>query len=97
VIAALVPNAHVVKAFNTLFASVFPDGSVGGKPLDVFIAGDDQRSKETVTELVNTSGMRTIDAGSLSNARHLEGIELIHMITQDQIKGNYRTAIKFLK
>src|SRR3984957_6377033 len=33
-------GAHVVKAFNTLFANVLAAGPAEGRPLDVFIAGD---------------------------------------------------------
>ena len=38
-------GAHVVKAFNTLFSDVLAAGSAEGRPLDVFIAGDDAQAK----------------------------------------------------
>jgi predicted dinucleotide-binding enzyme len=40
--------------------------------------------------------MRAIDAGSLADARHLEGIELIHLRAQSQIEGNFASAISFI-
>ena len=40
-IAALLPQTKVLKAFNTTFAGPLTAGSIDGKPLDVFIAGDD--------------------------------------------------------
>src|SRR5215207_8406196 len=40
-IAAAVPGAKVVKAFNTTFAGTLVDGAVAGEPLDVFMASDD--------------------------------------------------------
>jgi predicted dinucleotide-binding enzyme len=40
-IAAEAPEASVVKAFNTTFAGTLVAGQVGGRPLDVFLAGDD--------------------------------------------------------
>ncbi len=39
-------SAHVVKAFNTLFSHVLA-GPAEGRPLDVFIAGDDAQAKTT--------------------------------------------------
>ena len=37
-------GAHVVKAFNTLFSNVLAAGPADGRPLDVFIAGDDAQA-----------------------------------------------------
>src|SRR3546814_4728100 len=41
-------NAVIVKAFNTLFSHVLAAGSLQGRPLDVFIAGDDAQAKARV-------------------------------------------------
>jgi predicted dinucleotide-binding enzyme len=95
-ISKLLPNAKVVKAFNTTLAGTLVAGKVGDKELDVFIASDDQDAKEKITELVKTSDMRPIDVGSLSESRHLEGFGLIQMKIQDQIGTNWMSALKFL-
>jgi predicted dinucleotide-binding enzyme len=95
-IAKLIPSAKVVKAFNTTLAGTLEAGTVDGKELDVFIAGDDQDAKSTVSELVKSSDMRPIDVGPLSNARHLEGFGLIQMAVQDQIGTNWMSALKFI-
>jgi len=95
-IAKLIPNAKVVKAFNTTLAGALEAGFVEGKELDVFIAGDDQDAKNKVSELVKTSGMRPIDVGPLANSRHLEGFGLIQMAVQEQIGTNWMSALKFL-
>ena len=73
-IAKAVPNAHVVKAFNTVFASVLAEGaSLGdGKTVPVFVAGDDAQAKATASELARSIGFDVIDAGALKNARYLE-------------------------
>ena len=44
-IAQKVPGAKVVKAFNTTFAGTLVEGEVGGQPLDVFVASDDEDAK----------------------------------------------------
>jgi predicted dinucleotide-binding enzyme len=95
-VAKLMPNAKIVKAFNTTLAGPLTAGNVDGKELDVFIAGDDDDAKATVAELVKTSGMRPIDVGPLANARHLEGFGLIQMAVQDQIGTNWMSALKFI-
>lgn len=93
-IATLLPQAKVVKAFNTTFAGTLTAGTVNGKPLDVFIAGDDVEAKATISELINTSGMRALDAGSLAHARHLEGIALIHMGLQEKLGTGWMSALQ---
>lgn len=95
-IAAALPDATIVKAFNTVFSATLKTGEVDGKPLDVFIAGDDETAKTTIAEIVKDGGMRAIDVGPLTNARHLEGFELLHMLSQDQVGGNWASAIKIL-
>lgn len=96
-IAKIMPDARLVKAFNTTFAGTLMSGTAGGFPLDVFIAGDDDTAKQAIAGLVRDGGMRPIDTGALKNARHLEGIQLIHMATQDQLGGGWMSAITFVK
>ena len=96
-IAKLLPNAHIVKAFNTVFAGTLASGEVSSHPLDVFIAGDDADAKASVSQLVTDGGMRPVDSGALQNARHLEGFQLIHMATQEQLGGGWMSAIAIIK
>src|SRR5882757_8246613 len=72
-------GAHVVKAFNTLPSEVLAAGSAEGRPLDVFIAGDDAQAKEGVSASVESLGMRPLDIGKLSMARALEHATLLHL------------------
>lgn len=73
-IAAAVPGALVVKAFNTLFAQVLDGGADfgGGQKASVFVAGDDAAATATVTALAKSMGFATVAAGGLKNARYLE-------------------------
>jgi NADPH-dependent F420 reductase len=95
-VAKLLPKSKVVKAFNTTFAGTLAAGQVDGQPLDVFVAGDDQAAKATVSQVVKDGGLRPVDVGPLSNARHLEGLGLIHMAVQEQISGGWMSTIKIL-
>jgi 8-hydroxy-5-deazaflavin:NADPH oxidoreductase len=72
-------GAHVVKAFNTLFSTVLTAGAAEGRPLDVFIAGDDAQAKARVSAFVESLGLRPMDTGQLSMARTLENAGLLMM------------------
>lgn len=78
-IAALVPAAHVVKAFNTVLAARQADPVVDGVQLDGFVAGDDVQAKQTVLDLVASMGFRPIDTGGLVMARALEAMALLNI------------------
>jgi 8-hydroxy-5-deazaflavin:NADPH oxidoreductase len=72
-------GAHVVKAFNTLFSNVLAAGSAEGRPLDVFIAGDDAQAKARVSVFIESLGLRPMDAGQLPMARALENVALLQL------------------
>jgi predicted dinucleotide-binding enzyme len=72
-------GAHVVKAFNTLFSHVLAADPVEGRPLDVFIAGDDAQAKARVSAFVESLGMRPMDIGQLPMARTLENVALLQL------------------
>lgn len=70
----LVPQAHVVKAFNTIFAQLLAPEARQGKTLQVFVAGDDAAAKDAVSNLAKSAGFEAVDAGPLTNSRYLEPI-----------------------
>jgi predicted dinucleotide-binding enzyme len=72
-------GAHVVKAFNTLPSDVLAAGSVEGRPLDVFIAGDNAQAKARVSVFIESLGLRPMDAGQLPMARALENATLLQL------------------
>lgn len=73
-IARAVPEAEVVKAFNTVFAQVLSDGADfgDGQTVPVFVASDSERARQTAKALAESMGFKTVDAGGLKNARYLE-------------------------
>ena len=93
---AVTPSARVVKAFNTTYAGTLLSGQVDGRLLDVFIAGDDADAKEKVAQLVRDGGMRPVDTGPLSRARQIEGMQLLHIVTQGKLGTNWGSAIKII-
>ena len=73
------PEAHVVKAFNSAFASKMADPFDGDRPLDGFIAGNDEAAKQAVASLVKDVGFEPLDVGDLKHARTLEGMAWINI------------------
>ena len=75
------PKAHVVKAFNTVFAANQSTAKLGNEQLTAFIAGDDSKAKQTVAKLTKDIGFDPVDCGPLKAARYLEamGIMIINL------------------
>jgi predicted dinucleotide-binding enzyme len=95
-VAALVPNARVVKAFNTTFAGTLVAGKVAGQPLDVLIAGDEDEAKQTVAQLVRDGGLNPIDVGPLARARQLENLGYLGIAIQQPLGLGFSSAWKLL-
>jgi len=93
---AAAAGTKVVKAFNTTYAGTLIAGEVAGQKLDVFIAGDDADAKTKVSQLVTDGGMRAVDTGPLSRARQIEGMQLLHIVTQGTLGTNWGSALKIL-
>jgi predicted dinucleotide-binding enzyme len=95
-VAKAAPGAKVVKGFNTTFAGTLTAGQVDGKPLDVFIAGDDAEAKKKVAQLISDAGLCVVDSGPLSRARLIEGMQLLHILVQGSMGTGFGSTIKVL-
>ena len=78
-IAAALPTARVVKAFNTNFGATLASGSIGEGATTVLIAGDDADAKALLAGVVGAAGLKAIDAGSLKRARELEALGFLQI------------------
>lgn len=91
------PGARVVKVFNTvgnafMFRPEFPGG-----PPDMFIAGDDEQAKTTVTAIVKEFGWGVVhDLGGIEASRWLEAMCLIWVVSAAR-SGNWNQAFKLLR
>jgi 8-hydroxy-5-deazaflavin:NADPH oxidoreductase len=81
-LAKMVPDAHIVKAFHTIFASVFATRmtSIDQHVISVFYSGDDQEAKDKVKDLIQKLGLDAVDAGPLSTARVTEPVALLNIL-----------------
>jgi len=92
-VASLAPGAHVVKAFNTLFASVQADPARHGVTVDGLYATDDPVAAETVAEVIESIGLRPVNAGGLARARELEALAFLNIQLQLRNGGSWDTAV----
>jgi len=82
-VASWVPNARVVKCFNTLGAQHLGDGRLGQNRMPMFLCGDDADAKGVVTAIVRDLGFEPVDAGPLrivagtesNNLEKVRGVE----------------------
>jgi hypothetical protein len=95
-IQSLAPDAFVVKAFNTLFASLLANPVIDGIQLDGLYASDHDQAKAAALELVQAVGLRPIDAGALIMARTLEAMMLLNISLQVRNGWSWQNAWKFL-
>jgi len=73
------PDARVVKAFNTTFATAMATGQINGEKLAGLVAAENGEAKKQVLALVQELGFDPIDAGPLSAARLLEPLALLNI------------------
>ena len=79
-IQARLPDASVVKGFNTVFAQIYARGlRFGDRAVPVFLATDDESARRRVAETARHAGFEPVDAGPLSNARHLEPLAALNI------------------
>jgi predicted dinucleotide-binding enzyme len=66
-------GARVVKAFNTLPASILAsDPQANGGKRMLFVSGDDESAKQEVTQLIGRLGFVAIDLGNFESGRRLQ-------------------------
>lgn len=78
------PEAKIVKAWNTVMAYRFGDPELQGMPVDCFVAGDDQAAVATVMTLVKDTGLNPVNTGGLAASRTLEAMMLVMVAAAQQ-------------
>ena len=76
----LIPNAYVVKGLNIVQADVMINPTLTGGEPDMFIAGNSDEAKQTVTNLLEEFGWPVIDMGGIESARWLEALSLAWVV-----------------
>jgi len=91
-LAAALPGARVVKAFNTVFAANQGNPAAQGITLDALYATDDTEARATFAELASSIGFRPVHVGPLAAARELEAMAWLNIRLQLLSNGNWNTA-----
>jgi 8-hydroxy-5-deazaflavin:NADPH oxidoreductase len=95
-IQALLPAAKIVKAFNSVGnGAMYKPNYAGGKP-SMFICGNDDEAKKTVTEILTAFGWETEDMGKAEAARAIEPLCMLWCIP-GFLHNQWTHAFKLLK
>jgi predicted dinucleotide-binding enzyme len=89
------PQAHVVKAFNTVAAADMVRPKYSGGPPTMFIAGDDAGAKATVSDILKSFGWDVADIGGITSSRYLEAMCMAWLL-YGQVNGTWHHAFKLL-
>jgi predicted dinucleotide-binding enzyme len=92
----LLPRAKVVKAFNIvgnthMFRPEFPGG-----PPTMFICGNDDDAKETVSKILTSFGWESVDIGNIEGSRLLEPLAMLWIMHYFK-SNNGQHAFKLLR
>ncbi|GAC1344182.1 MAG: NAD(P)-binding domain-containing protein [Candidatus Dormibacteria bacterium] len=90
------PEARVVKAFNSVGNAHMVHPDFPGGPPDMFICGNDPPAKEQVRNLLTDFGWDTVDLGGIEASRHLEPLCMIWVL-QGMRSGSWNHAFKLLR
>ena len=98
-IAKLIPQAKVVKAFNTIFADIMQPGkqTFSGHKGTGFYCGDDPEAKKIVAQLIDDAGFEAVDAGILKNARYLEPMAQLNIQIAYGLGGGTDVAFRYMR
>lgn len=92
----MLPKARLVKAFNSVGNAYMYRPDFGGEKPTMFICGNDEHAKKTVTGILNSFGWETEDMGKAEAARPIESLCILWCIP-GFIRGQWTHAFKLLK
>lgn len=92
----LLPDAHVVKAFNTSGNAFMFRPNLPGGPPDMFICGNNADAKKNVSQILTDFGWGIIDIGGIEGSRYLEAMCIVWVLAGIGT-GNWNQAFKMLR
>lgn len=90
------PESNFVKAFSCVGNSSMVDPDFGGQKPTMFIAGNDDDSKNVVTKILDTFGWEVEDMGKAEAARAIEPLCILWCIP-GFLQNRWTHAFKLLK
>jgi predicted dinucleotide-binding enzyme len=92
----LLPDAHVVKAFNTVGNAFMFRPDFSGGPPDMFIAGNNDDAKNKVSGILKDFGWGVVDIGGIESSRYLEAMCMVWVLSAMR-SNNWNQAFKLLR
>jgi predicted dinucleotide-binding enzyme len=93
----LIPDAKLVKAFNSVGNTLMYKPKLqGGLTPSMFICGNDEQAKKTVTDILTAFGWETEDLGTAEAARAIEPLCILWCIP-GFLKNDWMHAYKVLR
>jgi 8-hydroxy-5-deazaflavin:NADPH oxidoreductase len=91
-----IPDAKVVKAFNTIGAPLMIEPRLQGAQPAMFIAGDDAGAKESVADILRSFGWPDpVDIGGIEGSRELEALCIL-WVKVGFVRGAWDHAISLM-
>jgi len=92
----LLPDAKFVKAFNSVGNTLMYKPKFSGTKPTMFICGNDEAAKKTVTDILSAFGHETEDMGKAEAARAIEPLCILWCIP-GFLRNQWSHAFKLLK
>jgi len=92
----ILPDAKLVKAFNSAGNAFMYKPNFNGSIPTMFICGNDEEAKKTVTTILTSFGWETEDMGKMEAARAIEPLCILWCIP-GFIRNQWTHAFKLLK
>jgi predicted dinucleotide-binding enzyme len=89
------PDARVVKAFNTVGNGLFYQPNLPGGPPDMFLCGNDDDAKKIVSQVCAAWGWGVVDVGGIEGSRYLEPMCIV-WVAHGIRTGSWTHAYKLL-
>jgi predicted dinucleotide-binding enzyme len=90
------PDARVVKAFNTAGNAHFVNPDFPDGPPDMFICGNDDDAKKIVSQICEHFGWGVVDIGGIEGSRHLEPMCMVWVLRGIR-SSSWNHAFKLLR
>jgi len=95
IVQRMLPDANVVKAFNSIGVAVMTDPLFDGEAATHFIAGDNDAAKAEATALICEFGWEVVDVGGIEQSFFLEALASL-WVNYAFKSGNWNQAFRLL-
>jgi len=92
----IAPEAHFVKAFNSVGNGLMDNPDFGGIKPTMFVCGNDAGAKKTVNDILVKFGFEVEDMGMFESARPIEALAMLWCIP-GFLRNQWTHAFKLLK